>query len=99
MVHVIVYKSATLAPAEVSRLRTLLAAAGIECDLELDIEELNEFLDGDFEEDKEGDEASEIVLIVLLTPECEADDRLPQAAGKVARAGGRVIGVWPRHGG
>ena len=39
------------------------------------------------------------MLLVILTPECDADDRLSEAAGKVARGGGRVIGVWPRASG
>lgn len=98
MARVIVYKFPALTPEELTELLTLLAAAGVECDPEQDIEDLEAFLAAEAEEDGESKDATEWVLFVILSPECDVDGGLSQMAGKVARAGGRVIGVWPRAG-
>ena len=99
MARVIVYKFPALTSEELTELLTLLAAAGVECDPGQDIEDLEAFLAAEAEEDGESKDTTEWVLLVILSPECDVDGGLSQVAGKVARAGGRVIGVWPRAGG
>jgi hypothetical protein len=95
MARVIVYKFPALTSEELTELLTLLAAAGVE-----DIEDLEAFLAAaEAEENGESKDTTEWVLLVILSPECDVDGGLSQVAGKVARAGGRVIGVWPRAGG
>ena len=95
MARVIVYKFPALTAEEMTELLTLLAAAGVKCDPELDLEDLEAFL-AQAEQEGESEDPTEWMLVVLLSPECDANGGLSQAAGKVARAGGRVIGIWPR---
>lgn len=99
MARVIIHKFPALTPEEITELLALLAAAGIECDPEMELEDLEALLAA--AEPKEGmrEDPREWVLIVVLSPECDADGGLSQAGGEIARAGGRVIGVWPRAGG
>lgn len=99
MARVIIYKFQALTPDAITELLALLAAAGIECDPELQLEDLEAPLTASAaEEDGESEDPTEWVLIVILSPECDADRGLSQKAGKFARAGGRIIGVWPRAG-
>lgn len=99
MARVIIFKFPALTPEEMTELVTLLAAAGIECDPELELDDLETlFADAAPEEKGNSEDATDWVLIVLLSPECDADGGLSRAAGRVARTGGRVIGVWPRAG-
>jgi len=99
MARIIIYKFPALTPDAISELLALLAAAGIECNPELQLEDLEALLTpAASEEDREREDPTEWVLIVILSPECDADGGFSQAAGKVARAGGRVVGIWPRAG-
>jgi hypothetical protein len=45
---------------------------------------------GEVDEDLIGE-----VLVVLLSPACEADPELKKAAARAVHTGARVIGVWP----
>jgi hypothetical protein len=99
MARIIVHKFAALTRNELTELLALLAAAGFECDPELDLADLEELLAAREAEQGESEDPKEWVLIVILSPECDADGGLSQAVGKVSRAGGRVIGVWPHGGG
>jgi len=99
MARIIIHKFPALDRGELTELLALLAAAGFECDPDLDLEDLEELLATPETEEGESADPTEWVLIVILSPECDADGDLSRAAGKVSRGGGRVIGVWPRAGG
>lgn len=97
MARVIIFKYPNLTPDEITALLALLAAAGVECDSEMELEEIEALLaDAEENHERENGDPAEWVLIVILNPECDGDRGLSQAAGKIARAGGRVIGIWPR---
>ena len=98
MPRIHVHSCPSLTSEELAALKALLEAAGFSLVEEKECKEDLQAESAELEPDNAGESADEEVLVVVLYPDCDVEGSLEEAAGRVGRGGGRVIGVWPREG-